>query len=99
MEYRPNSNPERLSGDTPPDSPVPPLSKHFAVKRAILLWQGPRDVAYNSLVQQLRFYDDKWPEDTKPTPTTFSEAGFFTQVSGTSITQNPTSEIHFTYNF
>jgi hypothetical protein len=60
-----------------PTSSVPPLTEHFAVKRAINLWTVPRHVAYNSLVQRIRSYRDIWPADIKPTPTALSEAGFY----------------------
>jgi hypothetical protein len=94
MEYRPNSNPERRSADIPPESPVPQLCEHFAVKRAINLWQGPRHTGYNSLDQRIKSYRDKWSADSKSTPTALSEAGFF--YSGECNLRYPTCVIHFT---
>jgi hypothetical protein len=77
MECRPNLSLERRSEDIPPHSPIPALTEHFVMKRAINLWTGPRHPTYNSLVQRIRSYKNNWPADGKPSPTALSEAGFY----------------------
>jgi hypothetical protein len=81
MECRPNCNPERRTTDIPPDSSIPALTEHFAVKRAINLWTVPRHTAYNTLVQRIRSYKNNWPADAKHSPTALIEADFIKLVS------------------
>ena len=53
------------------------LQKHYVLKQAVNLWQGPKYPAYCSLIDRVRSFENvDWPE-TSPTPVSLAEAGFF----------------------
>jgi hypothetical protein len=94
MECRPNSNPEQRTADIPPASPVPPLTEHFAVKRAINLWTGRR------ITPTIRSFSGSDPTRTTGLRTEnlhlrrSAKQDFITPVS--EPPRNPTYIIHFT---
>jgi len=53
------------------------LQDSYACKQAINLWQGPRYLDYNSLIERVRSSENfDWPEHN-PSPVAMVEAGFF----------------------
>jgi hypothetical protein len=53
------------------------LEVHFARKRAINIWHGPRHPAFNSLIEHVKPFEGVDWSETNPTPVSLAEAGFF----------------------
>ena len=70
MEYRPNSNPENSSAESP--------TEHYVMNRAINFWDGPKFINCSTKEARLRsFVIYEWPHDVIPTPDALSQTGFF----------------------
>jgi len=53
------------------------LDEHYALKQAINIWHGPQNPAFKSLIARAKSFEGAdWPE-TRPTPISLAEAGFF----------------------
>jgi len=57
------------------------LQKHYVLKEALNLWQGPMYRNYCSLINRVRSFENAdWPK-LNPTPVFLAEAGFINEVS------------------
>jgi hypothetical protein len=57
------------------------LQEHCVLKQAVNLWQGPKYPGYSSIIERVQLFENwNWPE-TKPTPVSLAEEGFFTTMS------------------
>ena len=56
--------------------------EHYITRRALLLWDGPRNTSFSTYSARLLSFDD-WPKDAKPAPETLNAAGFFHVGRGT----------------
>jgi hypothetical protein len=87
-ESNPVSDTWKISGDTGSTDIGPDnsymnaklsrqLQEHYALKKAINIWHGPRHPAFNSLITRVKSFEGAdWPQ-TNPTPISLAEAGFF----------------------
>jgi len=88
------------SADVGPDedirhSPIPPLTEHCIMKRAINHWTPPKHPSYNLIDARIDSFKN-WPKMTH-SPESLSKAGFF--FNGTYIFTNFTVYLVFKFLF